>query len=634
MSEVKYTSPTSTGEEDASEATPETYVTNSGSESVSDSGWISRLVRLQFLRKDADSVSSGSKDILDQSALLTAANESVHSLSNLGEERFKGSGIDISKESNGLLQDDDDCDQGLCMLETIEERVMHDRESLSMFLHEVPVAEVQAISKLCVLSNLAYMIPEVQSKDLLKDQHLTFVTSSLVKKEEADVHASLEHAFIHATKRKNGAKKRQNCPLEESAASYEDPSHNKATPSSEDIQLKVEASHLLPRGQDVIAANINEEPSSSGETLTEAAAKEGTLSKVRNSCPCEWFICDDEHTSTRYLVIQGSESLASWQTNLSFDPTKFEGLGVLVHRGVYEAAQRLYELVEREMIEHVRKGSHARLCFTGHSLGGSLATLIAMMLVKRGVVGADAVEGVVTLGAPCVLCAGERVLQQLHLQEKQFTNVMMHRDIVPRAFACDYPLHVARLLQRVNGTFRDHPCLNYQQVLYAPVGQMMILQPDDAQSPSHPLLPSIAGLYLIRHPSHHEQQQELQAAKKVREAQRAFFNMPHPLDVLRDPGAYGFEGAISRDHDPRSYKRAINTVLAHGLRRLRRLRSRSRSLLSIHTALPTHPSTPAPASSSPQFKCHPLIPSEHIHMGLLCILSITADLFSSFISWA
>jgi hypothetical protein len=36
--------------------------------------------------------------------------------------------------------------------------------------------------------------------------------------------------------------------------------------------------------------------------------------------------------------------------------------------------------------------------------------------------------------------------------------VIMHRDIVPRAFACDYSL-VADLLARVGDGFREHGCL-------------------------------------------------------------------------------------------------------------------------------------------------------------------------------
>ena len=38
-------------------------------------------------------------------------------------------------------------------------------------------------------------------------------------------------------------------------------------------------------------------------------------------------------------------------------------------------------------------------------------------------------------------------------------NVLMTRDIVPRAFACDYTL-VADILKRVSPAFREHHCLS------------------------------------------------------------------------------------------------------------------------------------------------------------------------------
>ncbi|MCO5556610.1 hypothetical protein L7F22_010161 [Adiantum nelumboides] len=593
-------------------------------ESVSDSGWLSRLLQLRLLQKDNNSDQLKTSKGLVESVLLlnVAEKEADHTLLDRGGEDFtelRGNIAAVHNEPNGLsyvdgnnIEKEDEL--GLCMLETSEKRVAHDRESVSEFLHEVPITEVRAISKLCLLSNLAYIIPEVQSKDLLKDHHLTFLTSSLVKKEEAEVHASLERAIMQASKQKSKANKgEKNQQLKEATLV-----------SDEDGYIQVEPAKATSSNEDMLPC----------DTDLKGHQKElRPTFKIQGGCPCEWFICDDEASSTRFLVIQGSESLASWQTNLSFDPTKFEGLqGVLVHRGIYEAAQGLYEMVEKEMVEHARKGSHARLCFTGHSLGGSLATLIAMMLVKRGAVAVNALEAVVTLGAPCVLCAGERLLRQLRLQNHQFVNIMMHRDIVPRAFACDYPRHVARLLQRFNGTFRDHPCLNFQHLLYTPIGQVMVLQPDDAQSPSHPLLPSKEGLYLIRHPPHEDkQQQQLADLKSVKEVQRAFFNMPHPLEMLRDPGAYGFEGAISRDHDPRSYKRAINTILVKGgLRRLGKVTRQSRHfLLATHTC--TSPHSLPPSTSLPQRKRHPLVPSQHVHMGLFFILS---NLLSSFVSWA
>jgi hypothetical protein len=52
----------------------------------------------------------------------------------------------------------------------------------------------------------------------------------------------------------------------------------------------------------------------------------------------QWFVCDSKDGKVRYFVIQGSDSVASWKTNLQFDPCTFENpeLGLRVHRGFYK----------------------------------------------------------------------------------------------------------------------------------------------------------------------------------------------------------------------------------------------------------------------------------------------------------
>ncbi|VAH61754.1 unnamed protein product [Triticum turgidum subsp. durum] len=179
------------------------------------------------------------------------------------------------------------------------------------------------------------------------------------------------------------------------------------------------------------------------------------------SSPCQWFVCDEADMRTRCFVIQGSDSVASWQANLLFEPTAFEDTGVLVHRGIYEAAKGIYEQLMPEIVEHLRAHKDgARLRFTGHSLGGSLALLVSLMLVARGVVGPESLLPVVTFGAPSVFCGGQRVLEALGVGEDHVRAVAMHRDIVPRAFSCRYPGHAVAVLKRLNGALRTHPCLN------------------------------------------------------------------------------------------------------------------------------------------------------------------------------
>ncbi len=54
--------------------------------------------------------------------------------------------------------------------------------------------------------------------------------------------------------------------------------------------------------------------------------------------------------------------------------------------------------------------------------------------------------------------ARRSLLERMGLPMGAIRNIIMHRDIVPRAFACDYSL-VADLLARVGEGFREHGCL-------------------------------------------------------------------------------------------------------------------------------------------------------------------------------
>jgi hypothetical protein len=111
---------------------------------------------------------------------------------------------------------------------------------------------------------------------------------------------------------------------------------------------------------------------------------------------------------------------------------------------------------------------------------------------------------------------------------------------------------------------------------------MVILQPEEDEAPGHSLLPPGSGLYFLRHPiscsqlhpaaaaarttaeynktSHQEHVDYACKARQLWYAERAFLNVPHPLDMLTDRNAYGSEGTISRDHDCCSYLRALNRL--------------------------------------------------------------------------
>ncbi len=76
------------------------------------------------------------------------------------------------------------------------------------------------------------------------------------------------------------------------------------------------------------------------------------------------------------------------------------------------------------------------------------------------------------------------LLAALGLTNDHVVNVIMHKDIVPRAFVCDYTV-VAGMLQRWWPSFRDHPSLSSKgpegampyKSLYNFVGRVAVLRP-------------------------------------------------------------------------------------------------------------------------------------------------------------
>ncbi|GIM12074.1 hypothetical protein Vretimale_15508 [Volvox reticuliferus] len=378
------------------------------------------------------------------------------------------------------------------------------------------------------------------------------------------------------------------------------------------------------------------------------------------TCPSEWFVVDDSATHTRTFVIQGSDTLDHWKLNLTFDPVPFEdpALGVKVHRGVYEAACALYERFLPLVYEHLQSSSSPMIAFTGHSIGGSLATLLMLMYRCRGVLPPHTIATVYTFGSPAVFCqshshshsapvpypgstsnswispslwslssassvssissvedppvggggapsptfalstgsesaskgtagcacGADLLLARLDLPSTIVRNIIMTRDIVPRAFACDYSL-VADIMKSWGSSFKEHCCLNRhgRKHLYYFVGRICILQPDSwhtfmANEADHPMLPPGPELFVLTDPD--TQQAPLAAAaaseapsspppppaavqpaaRSVTEAVWELMDCPHPLETLADPGAYLATGSISRYHNPENYTKALARI--------------------------------------------------------------------------
>ncbi|XP_020584664.1 uncharacterized protein LOC110027531 [Phalaenopsis equestris] len=480
-------------------------------------------------------------------------------------------------EAEGVKWEDDDNGCGVSY-ESEEEQKEWDREEFSGLLNKASWAETKLFGQLAFLCNIAYFIPEIKDDELRRYHGLRLVTSSLDKKQEIAIKASLDSDSTSAAWPERAPPSSSQQAARSSSVAFE----IAATAAS---YIHDKAKSLLYRGsqatdENEIAADFQSGGNcrtykskmatyvaASSVTAVVAAEEKARLEAARelqslHSSPCEWFVCDEPSTCTRCFVIQGSDSLASWQANLFFEPTKFEETEALVHRGIYEAAKGIYLKLLPDIQSHLlTHGPNARFRFTGHSLGGSLSLLISLMLLSRRAIPLPSLLPIVTFGSPAVLCSGHLALHSLRLDQTHILAVMMHRDIVPRAFSCDYPSHVVKLLGRLNTSFRAHTCLNADKLLYFPLGKQYILQPDDEFSPPHPWLPSGAALYVL----------DCDGDGR-RGALRRFLNTPHPLETLSHLKAYGSDGTILRDHDSGNYLVALNGLL----RRRTRVRSRRR----------------------------------------------------------
>lgn len=518
------------------------------------------------------------------------------------KQRIEEEGAD--NDDNQINDDDEVCQCDGCKVDEDGgdvngdrdgEEVQFDRGSFSRMLRRVSLAEARLYAQMSHLGNLAYDVPKIKPGKLLKHYGLRFVTSSVEKKELAAAAAEKDTQKVETDEKEKEEEKKDVTNggykisataaynIAASAASYLHSQTRSIFPFKSSNAVTGEAS-LEGNNENINSINmINTEVASlmaTTDSMTAVvAAKEEVkqavaddLSSVHSS-PCEWFACDDDQSATRFFVIQGSETFASWQANLLFEPIKFEGLDVLVHRGIYEAAKGMYEQMLPEVLAHLKsRGSRANFRFTGHSLGGSLALLVNLMLLIRKEVPLSSLLPVITFGSPSIMCGGDSLLEKLGLPRSHVQAITMHRDIVPRAFSCIYPNHVAELLKAVNGNFRSHPCLNKQKLLFAPMGNMLILQPDEKFSPSHHLLPSGSGLYLLCCPLSESNDTE----KQLRAAQTIFLNSPHPLEILSDRSAYGSGGSIQRDHDMNSYLKSVRTVIRQELNQIRRAKREQR----------------------------------------------------------
>ncbi|KAL2478703.1 alpha/beta-hydrolase superfamily protein [Forsythia ovata] len=303
-------------------------------------------------------VESEGEDEIDVEKVKKRANwiERLMEIRNNWKVKQQKEDVNVVGENNEGCDEDGGCDVDYDDDDVEGKEMNIDSKLFSSLLSHVSSADTKLFSRLAFLCNMAYVIPDIKTRDLSRYYGLDLVTSSLEKKAQAEVMKDKPEQDSTSVPRIMSKKNRlRSSAAYEIAASAAFYVQSRTKNIEDDHQEEEETS--FPR---VFKSEMAASVAASTMTAVIAADEKQKQEAARDlqslhSSPCEWFVCDDSSKYTRCFVIQGSDSVESWQANLFFDPTKFEGTDVLVHRGIYEAAKGIYEQFMPEIMQHLNR---------------------------------------------------------------------------------------------------------------------------------------------------------------------------------------------------------------------------------------------------------------------------------------
>ena len=168
--------------------------------------------------------------------------------------------------------------------------------------------------------------------------------------------------------------------------------------------------------------------------------------------------------AVKILTIAGTENLKDVEVNfrvgrvhLNDNTTlapneKKSGDKIFVHRGFRDYADVVLSdgLAER-LKTSLEKNPHETLYITGHSLGGSVATIAAIRLTDSGV---DKNQlKVITFGAPAV---GSHALAKNYADKIDLTRVVMRGDVIKKSLRALGYVHFGKTLEYRQSVTSDH----------------------------------------------------------------------------------------------------------------------------------------------------------------------------------
>jgi len=169
-----------------------------------------------------------------------------------------------------------------------------------------------------------------------------------------------------------------------------------------------------------------------------------------------YFFCEnDDHF---VLGCRGSKSFTDWFCNIikSVAEEKFiENLPFNTHPGFFDKAKEIYDSIKN----YIRNSNKPIRCI-GHSLGGSIASIVSLFIAKD--FGIDRVKLTAFGSAPCIFPKNEEAKLLLELMKPNMLQFINHYDIVPRLHFSFFD-HISKTIINENEW-----TLGFEDILFTP----------------------------------------------------------------------------------------------------------------------------------------------------------------------
>lgn len=242
----------------------------------------------------------------------------------------------------------------------------------------------------------------------------------------------------------------------------------------------------------------------------------GMLSKLATHWATSYAIVDDRNRNERRIALRGAawnnESVSAfdlWRSLNDALPARIDSrVASVAHRGLLSIAHDLFDELQ-PYIEYAPSGTVVRL--TGHSAGGSLALLVALVALSAGIASAGSLR-VDAFGSPSVLgCEpegeGGNALLAHGMPERNVHWLVLGNDPVARFWLEQDPFWrilsqspFSGLLNARRALLRRPSLFTSSRFLYEACGQLVLLdEHDDGSVTAHNVNAECASQQL--HPS-------------------------------------------------------------------------------------------------------------------------------------